>query len=130
MITIILTACIAAVAAIGIYVLVVNLVTRNTIRKRCEAAVKEAEAEGEMIKKEKLLQAKEKFIQLKSEHDVRSTNATRNSPRASSGPSRSKRACRDSSGSWRIKSAKTPGSGSRWRARSSTSNTRKRRSTA
>ena len=69
MITIILTACIAAVATIGIYVLVVNLVTRNTIRKRCEAAVKEAEAEGEMIKKEKLLQAKEKFIQLKSEHD-------------------------------------------------------------
>ena len=69
MITIILTACIAAVAAIGIYVLVVNLVTRNTIRKRCEAAVKEAEAEGEMIKKEKLPQAKEKFIQLKSEHD-------------------------------------------------------------
>ena len=69
MITIILTACIAAVAAIGIYVLVVNLVTRNTIRKRCEAAVKEAEAEGEMIKKEKLLQAKEKFIQLKSEHN-------------------------------------------------------------
>ena len=69
MITIILTACIAAVAAIGIYVLVVNLVTRNTIRKRCEAAVKEAEAEGEMIKKEKILQAKEKFIQLKSEHD-------------------------------------------------------------
>ena len=69
MITIILTACIAAVAAIGIYVLVVNLVTRNTIRKRCEAAVKEAETEGEMIKKEKLLQAKEKFIQLKSEHD-------------------------------------------------------------
>ena len=69
MITIILTACIAAAAAIGIYVLVVNLVTRNTIRKRCEAAVKEAEAEGEMIKKEKILQAKEKFIQLKSEHD-------------------------------------------------------------
>lgn len=31
--------------------------------------LKEAEAEGEMIKKEKILQAKEKFIQLKSEHD-------------------------------------------------------------
>ena len=29
----------------------------------------EAEAEGEMIKKERILQAKEKFIQLKSEHD-------------------------------------------------------------
>ncbi|MDR0907189.1 MAG: ribonuclease Y [Rikenellaceae bacterium] len=33
------------------------------------AILKEAEAEGEMIKKEKILQAKEKFIQLKSEHD-------------------------------------------------------------
>ena len=35
--------------------------------------IKEAEAEGEMIKKEKILAAKEKFIQLKSEHD-RSVN--------------------------------------------------------
>ncbi len=31
--------------------------------------IKEAEAEAEMIKKERILQAKEKFIQLKSEHD-------------------------------------------------------------
>ena len=65
----ILIACISAIAAIGVYVLVVNFITKNSIRKRCEAAVKEAEAEGEMIKKEKILQAKEKFIQLKSEHD-------------------------------------------------------------
>ncbi|WP_300915044.1 Rnase Y domain-containing protein, partial [uncultured Alistipes sp.] len=67
--TIILTACIAAAAAIAVYVLVTNYVLKNSIKKRCEAAVKEAEAEGEMIKKEKILQAKEKFIQLKSEHD-------------------------------------------------------------
>lgn len=33
------------------------------------AILKEAETEGEMIKKERILQAKEKFIQLKSEHD-------------------------------------------------------------
>ena len=123
MITIILTACIAAVAAIGIYVLVVNLVTRNTIRKRCEAAVKEAEAEGEMIKKEKLLQAKEKFIQLKSEHD-RQVNE-RNQKLAQS-EQRAKQIEAGLQGQQR----ELPGSRSRWRARSSTSNTRKRRSTA
>ena len=42
----ILIACISAIAAIGVYVLVVNFITKNSIRKRCEAAVKEAEAEG------------------------------------------------------------------------------------
>ena len=31
--------------------------------------VTEAEAEGEVIKKEKMLQAREKFLQLKSEHE-------------------------------------------------------------
>ena len=36
---------------------------------RKSAILKEAEAEGEMIKKARILQAKEKFIQLKSEHD-------------------------------------------------------------
>ena len=36
---------------------------------RKSAILKEAEAEGEMIKKERILQAKKKFIQLKSEHD-------------------------------------------------------------
>ena len=67
--TIILTACVSAISAIAIYILVTNLILKQSIKKRCEAAVKEAEAEGEMIKKEKILQAKEKFIQLKSEHD-------------------------------------------------------------
>ncbi|MEG1405088.1 MAG: ribonuclease Y [Alistipes sp.] len=67
--TIILTACITALIAIGSYVLVTNYVTKNSIKKRREAAIKEAETEGEMIKKERILQAKEKFIQLKSEHE-------------------------------------------------------------
>ncbi len=67
--TIILTACLSAIVGIGVYVLVTNLILKQSIKQRCEAAVKEAEAEGEMIKKEKILQAKEKFIQLKSEHD-------------------------------------------------------------
>jgi ribonuclease Y len=43
--------------------------TGNASKKRRSSILKEAEAEGEMIKKEKILQAKEKFIQLKSEHD-------------------------------------------------------------
>ena len=67
--TIILTACISAIVAVTVYVIVTNLILKQSIKSRCEAAVKEAEAEGEMIKKEKILQAKEKFIQLKSEHD-------------------------------------------------------------
>ena len=66
---ILITAIISALVGAGIYVLVATFITKNTIRKQCAAALKEAEAEGEMIKKEKILQAKEKFIQLKSEHD-------------------------------------------------------------
>ena len=69
MITIIATALISAVVSIVAYNLVTTYITKNTIKRQREAALKEAEAEGEMIKKEKILQAKEKFIQLKSEHD-------------------------------------------------------------
>ena len=44
-------------------------IASKVVRKRGEKIIKEAEAEGEMIKKERILQANEKFIQLKSEHD-------------------------------------------------------------
>jgi ribonuclease Y len=57
----------AAVVAGGLTAFGVKATTKN---KR-DAIIKDAEAEGEMIKKEKILQAKEKFIQLKSEHDRR-----------------------------------------------------------
>ena len=66
---ILITAIISAPVGAGIYMLIATYITKNTIKKQCAAALKEAEAEGEMIKKEKILQAKEKFIQLKSEHD-------------------------------------------------------------
>ena len=39
------------------------------LRKRSTNIIKEAEAEAEVIKKDKILQAKEKFLQLKSEHE-------------------------------------------------------------
>ena len=52
---IILTACISAVVSVAIYAVVTNLVVKTSIRKRRETAIKEAEAEGEMIKKERIL---------------------------------------------------------------------------
>jgi len=39
------------------------------LRKRSTNIIKEAEAEAEVIRKDKILQAKEKFLQLKSEHE-------------------------------------------------------------
>ena len=45
------------------------VIFKKSLKKKREAILKEAEAEGEVIKKEKILQAKEKFIQLKSDHD-------------------------------------------------------------
>ena len=60
-IVIIVTSAVAGYAA--------SKIASKVVRKRGEKIIKEAEAEGEMIKKERILQAKEKFIQLKSEHD-------------------------------------------------------------
>lgn len=39
------------------------------LKQKREAIIKEAEAEAEVIKRDKILQAKEKFLQLKSEHE-------------------------------------------------------------
>jgi ribonuclease Y len=58
-------AVVAAAVAVGLTL----FITGNISKKRRSSILKEAENEGEMIKKEKILQAKEKFIQLKSEHE-------------------------------------------------------------
>ena len=48
-----------------------TLLVRNVILKgKRDEILKNAEAEGEAIKKEKIFQAKEKFLQLKSEHEA------------------------------------------------------------
>ena len=39
------------------------------LRNKSRKIVSEAEAEAEVIRKEKILQAKERFLQLKSEHE-------------------------------------------------------------
>lgn len=43
---------------------------QQILKKRTIKIKKEAEAEGEVIKKDKILQAKERFLQLKSEHEA------------------------------------------------------------
>ncbi len=65
----IIVAVASVICGIGAYIGITGVLGKSTARKRREALLKEAEAEGEMIKKEKILQAKEKYIQLKSEHD-------------------------------------------------------------
>ena len=54
MLTIVLTAVISATVGISTYIVVNNAITKSTVRKRRESLIKEAEAEGEMIKKEKM----------------------------------------------------------------------------
>ncbi len=54
--------------AIGVSV-IAGVATHYGVKLRAKSILKDAEQEGEMVKKEKILQAKEKFMQLKSEHD-------------------------------------------------------------
>jgi ribonuclease Y len=44
-------------------------VLRKSIEKKSEGLLKEAEAKAELVKNERMLQAKEKFLQLKAEHE-------------------------------------------------------------
>ncbi|MCA6364727.1 MAG: ribonuclease Y [Bacteroidetes bacterium] len=62
-------AVIAAVAGIGIGVLIAMTMLRNALERKAQDKLKQAETEGEALKKEKMLQAKEKFLQLKQEHE-------------------------------------------------------------
>ena len=52
------------VAGAGAGIAASTTVLRNAITRKGQQTLKEAEAEGEVIKKEKILQAKEKFLQL------------------------------------------------------------------
>ena len=45
------------------------LISQNVVKGKSKRIVKEAEEEAELIKKERILQAKEKFLQLKTEHE-------------------------------------------------------------
>ena len=56
-----------AVAAIAVAVTL--FVMKAARKKQADKIIKDAEQEGENIKKEKIFQAKEKFLQLKGEHE-------------------------------------------------------------
>ncbi len=64
--TIIITAIVSAAVTLAIYLLVRNVI----LKKKKAQIIINAEKEGEDIKKEKIFQAKEKFLQLKSEHET------------------------------------------------------------
>jgi len=57
---------------------IVYLVLNNAMKKRSVGILKEAELEAEALKKEKIVQAKEKFLQLKEDHekDIRERERT------------------------------------------------------
>ncbi|MCC7533996.1 MAG: ribonuclease Y [Bacteroidia bacterium] len=65
MITIVLVALVALVAGGG----VMYIVNQNMLKSKSDALLKEAEAKGELLLKNRQLEAKEKFLQLKAEHE-------------------------------------------------------------
>ena len=65
MTTIIITGVIALAVGFILGYLLINM----TLKYRSKNIIKEAEAEAEVIKKDKILQAKEKFLQIKAEHE-------------------------------------------------------------
>jgi len=61
----IISAVVGAVAAVAVYIAVM----RSSARGKANAILQKAELEGEKIKQQKILQAKEKFLQMKAAHD-------------------------------------------------------------
>ena len=59
------------VGVVGIIIggLITGTVLNRTLERKRDALLKEAMGKAEVIKKEKILQAKEKFLQLKAEHE-------------------------------------------------------------
>ncbi len=60
---------IAGIGGLAFGTIIAFFIIKGANKKKTEELLKKAEAEGEVIKEKKILQAKEKFIQLKSEHD-------------------------------------------------------------
>lgn len=58
--------------------IIVFIALNGLSKKRRQSMLKEAEAEGEALKKDKILQAKEKFLQLKEQHEKEVRERERN----------------------------------------------------
>ncbi|MBE0661973.1 MAG: ribonuclease Y [Bacteroidales bacterium] len=57
------------VAGLGLGLLIASTVGKKAINRKSRHLLKEAEEKAEILKRDKILQAKEKFLQLKAEHD-------------------------------------------------------------
>ena len=66
---IIITLAITSIIALIIGYISASTVLRKSIERKSENILKDAEKASEQIKKDKILQAKEKFLELKSEHE-------------------------------------------------------------
>ena len=62
---------IGIVIGAGAGVWVTTTILRNKLLSKSQQVLKDAEEKGEVIKKDKILQAKEQYLQMKSEHDKR-----------------------------------------------------------
>jgi len=60
--------------SLGIGAGIMWVVNNNILKSRSQEIIREAETKAEILKKDKLLEAKERFLQLKSEHDKDITN--------------------------------------------------------
>ncbi len=60
---------VALIIGLVVGFILANSSINKSAKKQAETMVKEAELKNEAIKQEKIMQAKEKFLQLKSEHD-------------------------------------------------------------
>ena len=66
---IMITLAITSIIALIIGYISASTVLRKSIERKSENILKDAEKASEQLKKDKILQAKEKFIELKSEHE-------------------------------------------------------------
>ncbi len=69
---------IGVVIGVVIGAIIVFILQKSVLKSKTEGILKEAEAEGESLKKDKIIQAKEKFLQLKDEHEKAVRNRERN----------------------------------------------------
>lgn len=69
----------AVVAIVGLIVgyIIASTLLRSAIERKSKSVLKDAEKASEQLKKDKILQAKEKFLELKSEHEKIINNRNR-----------------------------------------------------
>ncbi|MFN4994118.1 MAG: ribonuclease Y [Bacteroidota bacterium] len=60
---------IIGIAALAIGAVVMNVINQSLLKKKAEQVLTEAKSKGEMIVKDRTLEAKEKFLAMKAEHE-------------------------------------------------------------